>query len=435
MFLEFKLPVSLNLFANEKEYFNDTSISINFNYKNYNCFLKLISAKDIEENIKKEKISYIRRYHAISIMIEDSSKDTIEKFVKGRSMVQMLKLINLISNRCLLVFRNYGYLTKVKEFFLQLDSKDTEQLKSFFMMLETKISKKYNNEYEKILEYWGFKIDFAEELSRSWLQKSYFNIFDEEYLDYNNWLDIKDALENNLEITEERYFSVNSLEHISNNNIRLAVIETVISLEIAVNKYLKDYLKFRNIPDDRIGNLINSKTGIHSMVSVLLDLSIEEEVMEAIKIDEVLKLITLRNKIIHENKKIPKESSKQKEIFGQIASTRVLCKILFGFCNKRIKIKALLKNAQEDYDIENIEIKCLPDNPIIVLIVHLKEDSYELINKINFSIINGLKDFREYGRLYNEKEHLCINYRFNKKLMAKFSKGKLVSQINNIRNI
>ena len=424
MFLKFNLPIGINLSANEKECLNDTFI--NFNCKKYNCFLKLKSEKDIIENKEKEEITYTRNYHGISITIEDNNKGTIENFIKEQSMVPMLKLINSISNRCLLVFRNYGYLTKVKEFSLQLDSKDTEQLQSFFMMLDTKISKKNNNEYEKILEYWNFKIGFAEVLTRSWLQKSYFNIFDEEYLDYNNWLDIKDALENNLEITEERYFSVNSLEHIYNNNIRLAVIETVISLEIAVNKYLKDYLKFRNIPDDRIGNLINSKTGIHSMVSVLLDLSIEEEVMKAIKIDEVLKLITLRNKIIHENKKIPKESSEHKEIFSQIASTRFLCKLLFGFCSKRINIKALLKNTQTSYDIENIEIRCLPDNPIIVLIVYLKEYNNELINKINFSIISSLKDFRRYERLYNEKEHLCINYRVNKKLMAKFSNGKLV---------
>ena len=424
MFLEFNLPIRINLFSSEKENLNNTFA--NFNYKKYNCFLKLKSEKDIIENKENEKIIYTQDYHGISITIEDNSKGTIENFVKERSMAEILKLINLISNRCLLVFRNYGYLTKVKEFFLQLDSKDTEQLKSFFMMLETKISKKYNNEYEKILEYWGFKIDFAEELSRSWLQKSYFNIFDEEYLDYNIWLEIKNALENNLEITEERYFSVNSLEHIYNNNIRLAVIETVISLEIAVNKYLKDYLRFKNIPNGRIGNLISSKTGIYSMVSVLLDLSIEEEVMEAIKIDEVLKLITLRNKIIHENKKIPKESSEQKEIFSQIASTRFLCKLLFGFCSKRISIKALLKNTQTSYDIENIEIRCLPDNPIIVLIVYLKEYNNELINKINFGIISSLKDFKRYERLYNEKEHLCINYRVNKKLMAKFSNGKLV---------
>jgi len=162
------------------------------------------------------------------------------------------------------------------------------------------------------------------------------------------------------------------------------------------------------------------------MVSVLLNLSIEEEIMEVIKIGKVLKLITLRNKIIHENKQIPKESSKRNEIFSQIASTQTLCKLLFGFCNKRIKIKALIKNAQRDYDIKNIEIRCLPDNPIIVLIVYLKEYSHELIDKINFSIISSLKDYGGYERLYNEKEHLCINYRFNKKLMAKFSKGKLV---------
>jgi len=423
MFLKYNLPIRINLTANEKECLNDTFI--NFNYEKYSCFLNLKSEKDIIENKEKEEITYTRNYHGISITIEDNNKGTIENFVKEQSMVQILKLINLISNRCLLVFRNYGNLTKVKEFSLQLDSEDIEQFKSFFMMLDIKISKKNNKEHEKILKYWDFKIDIAKEFTSIWLQKSYFNVYDEEYVGYNIWLEIKDALENNLEITDERYFFVNSLEHIYNNNIRLAVIETVISLEIAVNKYLKDYLKFKNIPNDRIGNLINSKTGIHSMVSVLLDLSIEEEVMEAIKIDEVLKLITLRNKIIHENKQIPKESSEQKEIFSQIASTQVLCKLLFGFCNKRIKIKALLKNAQRDYDIENIEIRYLPDNPIIVLIVYLKEYSHELIKNINFSIISSLKDFRGYERLYNEKEHLRINYRFNKKVMAKFSKGKL----------
>jgi len=425
MFLKFNLPIRINLTTNEKECFNNTFI--NFNYEKYNCFLNLKSEKDIIENNEKEKITYTRNYHGISITIEDNSKDTIENYIKEQSMVQMLKLINLISNRCLLVFRNYGYLTKIKEFFLQLDSKHIEQFKSFFMMLDVEISKNNNNEYEKILKYWDFKIEFFEEFTIGLTQESYFNIYKKEYLEYDTWLDIKDALENNLEITEERYFSVNSLEHISNNNIRLAVIETVISLEIAVNKYLKNYLKFKNIPNDRIGNLINSKTGIHSMVSVLLDLTIEEEVMEHIKIDEVLELITLRNDIIHKNKKIPKEPSKQKEIFGQIASAIVLCKLLFGFCNKRINIKALLKNTKKSYDIKNIEVRCIPDNPIVVLIVYLKEYNHELINKINFSIINGLKDFREYGRLYNEKEHLCINYRFNKKLMAKYSKGKLVS--------
>ena len=216
MFLKFNLPIRIVLTANEKECLNDTFI--NFNYKKYNCFLNLKSEKDIIENKEKEEINYTRNYHGISITIEDNNKGTIENFIKERSMVQVLKLINLISNRCLLVFRNYGYLTKVKEFSLQLDSKDTEQLKSFFVMLDTKISKKNNNEYEKIQEYWGFKIDFGEIFTRSWLQKSYFNIFDEEYLDYNIWLEIKDALENNLEITEERYFSVNSLEHIYNNN-------------------------------------------------------------------------------------------------------------------------------------------------------------------------------------------------------------------------
>lgn len=423
MFLEFELPIRINLITSEKEYFNNTSI--NFNYKNYNCFLELKSTKDIEENTEKEKISYMRNHHAISIIIEDNSKGTIENFVKEQSMVQILNLINSISNRCLLIFRNYGNLTKVKEFSLKLDMEDKEQFKSFFMMLDVKISKN-NMKYEKILKILGFKYEFYEEFC-SWFQNSYFDAYHEEYLDYDTWLDIKNALENNYEITEERFFYVNSLEHIYNHNIRLAVIETVISLEIVVTKYLKDYLKFKNIPNDRIGGLINPHIGIYSMVSVLLDLSIEEEVMKLFKIDDVLKLIHLRNDIIHNNKQIPKEFSKQKEILNQITTSQVLCKLLVGFCNKQINIKDLLKNTQRSYDIENIQIACLIDAPTIFLHVYLKKYRKELINKINFSIINSLKDFRRFEKLYNEKEHLNIRYTFKKKVMAKFSDGKLVS--------
>ena len=388
-------------------------------------FLKLISAKDIEENSEKEKISYIRRYHAISIMIEDSSKDTIEKFVKERSMVQILNLINLISNRCLLVFRNYGKLTKVKEFSLKLDIADKEQFKSFFMMLDVKISKN-NTEYEKILKYWGFKYDFTDEFATILLKPGFFNVYHEEYLDYDEWVDIKNVLENNYEITEDRIFFVNSLEHWKNNNIRLAVIETVIGLEIAVTKYLRNYLKFKNIPNDRIGDLINPHIGIYSMASVLLDLSVEEEIIKHIKIDRVLKLIKLRNNIVHNNYKIPKETTKQNEIFEQIQATHFLCILLSNFCNKIIIIKDLLKRTKKNYDIENIQTRCMIDAPNIILSVYLKKDSNELITKINSSVINSLKDFRRFEKSYNEKEYLYISYRFNKKVMAKYSNGKLV---------
>lgn len=424
MFLEFELPIRINLITNEKEYFNDTSI--HFNYESYNCFLELINAKDIEENIEKGKISYIRKYQAISIAIEDNNKGTIENFIKERSIIQILNLVNSISNRCLLVFRNYGNLTKVKEFSLKLDRADKEQFKSFIMMLDIKISKKNNSKYEKILKHWNFEISFAKEFISSCLQGGYFNVHDEEYLDYDTWLGIKNALENNYEITEDRIFFVNSLEHWRNNNIRLAVIETVIGLEIVVTKYLRNYLKFKNIPNDRIGDLINPNIGIYSMVSVFLDLSVEEEIIKHIGIDKVLKLIKLRNNIIHNNYKIPKETTKQNEILKQIQATNFLCKLLFSFCNKIIIIKDSLKKTKINYDIENIQVRCRIDVPDIILSVYLKKDSNELITKINSSVINSLKDFRRFEKSYNEKEYLYISYRFNKKVMAKYSNGKLV---------
>jgi hypothetical protein len=423
MFLKFDLPIMINLVATGKEEIE--SPSINFNYQKNNCFIVLQSRKDIVDEEENKKTIYRRDFYSMSITVEDDERGMVENFVKKRSMAKILKLINSIGNRCLSVFRNYGNLSKIKEFYLQLDTQDMEQYKSFFIMLAVEISEN-NLEYEKILKYWDFEIDFAKEFISSASRSTYFNIYSEEYLKYDNWLEIKKGLENNLEITEERYFFVNSLEHIQNHNIRLAVIETVISLEITVNKYLKNYLKTKNIPSDRIKHLINPHLGIYPMVSVLLDLTVEEELMSNIKIDEVLKLITLRNKIVHENKQISKEPSEQDKIIYQMSLAHVLCQILIGFCNKRIEIKALLKNTQKQYGIKDIEIRFMYDEPVIVLIVNLKEHDSKIIDKINFSIRNSLKGFRRYEKLYNEKDHLYINYRLNKKVLAKFSKGSLV---------
>lgn len=423
MFLKFNLPVRINLVAPEKEEIKRPFI--NFNYQKHNCFIELQSRKDIIEKNENEKKTYSRDFYNISIIVEDDKKGTVENLIKGRSMAKTLKLINSIGNRCLTVFRNYGNLIKIKEFYLQLESQDIEQYKSFFIMLGVEISEN-NRKYEKILKYWDFKLDFAEEFVSSTSKGTYFNIYNEEYLEYSYWLEIRKGLENNLEITEEKYFFVNSLEHIDNHNIRLAVIETVISLEITVNKYLKNYLKLKNIPNNRITNLINSHLGIYAMVSVLLDLTVEEELMSHIEIDEVLNLITLRNKIVHENRQIPKEPSEQEKIIRQISLAHILCELLIRFCNKRINIKALLKNTKRNYRIKNIEIRCLFDMPTIGLIVHLEEHNSEIIDKINFSIRYSLKDFRRYEKLYCENEHLYIDYRLNGKVVAKFSKGELV---------
>ena len=119
-------------------------------------------------------------------------------------------------------------------------------------------------------------------------------------LDYNNWPTIVEAIQDNLESPPEQEFITNALEHLKVRNYRLALIESIICLEIVLTQYLKAFFSInKQIPEKRINNFLNPNLGLNARISVLLNLCLDERDIESVNFTNILRAINRRNHIIH----------------------------------------------------------------------------------------------------------------------------------------
>jgi len=70
------------------------------------------------------------------------------------------------------------------------------------------------------------------------------------------WPDIVYAVQHNLEPQPEREFTANALQYMRFGNLRHALLEAVICLEIVLNRYMRTYLRQKEIPEATIDILV-----------------------------------------------------------------------------------------------------------------------------------------------------------------------------------
>jgi hypothetical protein len=125
-------------------------------------------------------------------------------------------------------------------------------------------------------------------------------------LDIFYWSRIKEVLEDNLEIAPEDEFLTNTIGHLRGCNFRLALIDAVIGLEIVLTRYLKCYLAIiKGMSKKRIEAFLSNAVGLTPRLAGILDLTIHESYLKDIKLDQVLKAVNWRNRIVHETGQLP----------------------------------------------------------------------------------------------------------------------------------
>src|SRR5690349_11986639 len=82
---------------------------------------------------------------------------------------------------------------------------------------------------------------------------------------------------NGKETAPEDEFLTNTRWHIRNGNLRLALVDSVIGLEIVLARFLDSYLRvIKSVPDSRIRKFIKPDLGITARLAAILDLTLHE---------------------------------------------------------------------------------------------------------------------------------------------------------------
>ncbi|HEX9868845.1 MAG TPA: hypothetical protein VGC99_09670 [Candidatus Tectomicrobia bacterium] len=131
-------------------------------------------------------------------------------------------------------------------------------------------------------------------------------VFRPRKLDTHTWAEIVEAIRDDLPVLPEQEFTVNAREHLDLRNFRLALVESVIGLEIVLHRHLLAYLRIhKKVPQTRVQEFLSPNLTLATRLSGLLDLTLPPDALQQINLGNVRKAVGWRNKVVHVTGRLP----------------------------------------------------------------------------------------------------------------------------------
>jgi len=142
------------------------------------------------------------------------------------------------------------------------------------------------------------------------------------------WPDIDEALQDQSEPPPEKEFFTNAVEFLRLRNFRMALLESVICLEIVLTQYLRVFLSIRKaVPNSRIRRFLSPQMGLSMRLSGLLDLTLTKDDLKDIDLNKVMRVVNWRNSIVHRTGRLPDQLTEE-ELRDGISSVLTLVLLL-----------------------------------------------------------------------------------------------------------
>ena len=141
------------------------------------------------------------------------------------------------------------------------------------------------------------------------------------------WPVITEAVQDDLKAGPEREFVINAVEHSRVGNLRLAVVESVVCLEIVLGEWLRQVLPNRGIQESKIKGLLSPQLGLSTKLELLLPLLLSRDEIEKLDVGLVIRTIRLRNTVIHKTGNLPTGIPEEGVRNGIVATVELATKL------------------------------------------------------------------------------------------------------------
>lgn len=244
------------------------------------------------------------------------------------------------------------------------------------------------------------------------------------WLHVRQWPRIAETLEENKKIQPEDEFYTNATKHLADDNLRLAVLEAVICLEIVLTEFLRtDMSVTKGFKNEQIEKFLES-TDLTSRLSGVLGYAIDKSYLK--RIDKVFMTVRWRNKITHSTGNIPEEISRDTVKEGIDAVLR----LARGLAERRDgilaqeglnKIATLLKKSWEN--ILTINIRQLPWHEVDIEMWLFPIPSEETMNNM---ANDASRILAERDKRFVSEEHLKIRFYAGDEQVGYYTFGALL---------
>jgi hypothetical protein len=395
-----------------------------FNHDEFKCKLyfegKKVNYSPITQNGFIGGYKHFRDCEYLTITILDF-KDKLKLLITSGELKEILKLIILIANRCIRSLRIYGWVTNLHEFNWSLTSNDLENILLYLNVEKSEDGKNWQR------------------LIKEYSHSSYLSfLYSSKIIEANSelymfkWEEIKESIQDNLCVkrkkeSNEIEFVVNALENLRKDNIRTALIESIIGLEIILTKYIKKYFEvIKKYNKTDIDALLEPSFDLKRRILLIPELTFEEKELHRINLKNILTAIKWRNKIIHKIGDFPSGVKKKDkiEIISELINLILFLELKVMQITALPKILEIKKYIIDKYNILDFDVEKQRNHRIYTQFYNNQKEGLwkeEKINNINNDLFDQLKkiDIR-----FDPKEHFLALYtQLPNNVWATFSKG------------
>lgn len=404
MLLRFLLPQPILIYGREQDNFD---LGVNFSNKRFSVTLRLLGGETVVTG-SSEAQWLVRHTNALEIVVgETETSRPLSDYLAEAAHPELMKLIEGIALRVLHVIRNIGHCPEIPET-LAHSQEPSDRLLRW--------KAEYSNDgksWVAVVANQNTRLGFGYGLGLALFSTDEFpkNVMLSVFL----WPNIVEVLEDNKGIPPEEEFRTNALGHLNRENYRLAVLESVICLEIVLSQFLRAHLELeKKLHNDRIETFLND-LGLKARLSALLDYCLHTSYLK--DIDLALKVVGWRNKVTHGTGHLPPEVPRETLVQG----VQAVLELASGLAERRDGIR-----AQKDLDevastiksnfsgIATISARLLPWHNVKVVVTfcpppapHFENPSHDTYLQI-LDLTSRLLRSRDHR--FEQKEHLEIRF-------------------------
>lgn len=294
MLLRYKLPIKIYVNSPIKEALN---LEASFDDGTFCCTLDIVCDQSNVLEGTDESNKYYSSANELVINIVDDKNQKLNSIIKEERFEDLANLLCSIANRFIRAIRNFGIVAHLHE--VNFKEQNPEMtLKSW--NVETCIK---DDIWEPIC---SKDFDMVKYLA-------FLSVSNQKYAEIKvvRWSEVQKAVQSDDSPPPEREFTTNSIEHLHLGNLRLAVVESVIGLEIVLTRFLSEYLKhYKEFSKERIREFLSPEFGLTSRIAGILHLTLSKKDIEKFDLAKVRKVVRWRNGIVHRTGHLPKDVSK-----------------------------------------------------------------------------------------------------------------------------
>lgn len=313
MKLRFNIPATFYVHAADA---NALNLETTFAYQGLTCRLAIVGGDPLTADELPPDSRHFRQAERLEIVVsEDPAEHDLWTLIEEGDWKGVAGILRTLANRCLRGIRNFGLVPSLRELRGRPDENAEEVLRGWQVQVATDL------EWRTLLPEPELSPIFGALFGAGSAQ-----VYAE--MGAGSWPRIEEAIQDDIAPPPELEFTTNAIEHLRLGNLRLALLEAIIGLEIVLTRYLTLYLQIhKGLSKNRIRQFLTPELGLSAKLAAVLDLTLTKSDLKSMNLEKAKAAVNWRNTVMHRTGNLPAglpEETVREGIWAVLTMTELL---------------------------------------------------------------------------------------------------------------